>query len=649
MASFDENPLMPPKMPRSVDERLGEFFADNRTGHFTDADLAQISFLLQHSNHASYSRVPRLYTVLRIINQIKALDKFIERGITDVSFPFDAKSFPSVISFEAQGEFLQCQHVVLTERLDLEKGEQGRHLCFGKEESAPYEVKGRLGCGAYAVVEKVISLLGYQEYARKICVRTRFGQKHGQRIKSFLTELRVLKRIQHIHCVKLIGSYTDPKYFALLTSPVADYDLASYMTEAVNSADKQSLLRTFFGCLCNGLQYLHQSQIRHRDVKPQNILVKGSTVLWTDFGISLDWEEMSRSTTTTDSAKSPVYCAPEVAHLEARNSSSDIWSLGCVFLEMITVLKGQTITQMRDSFVADSENYRFFANIRAVNFWIESLYSLKSDRDNEPLKWIKLMLNVNPRDRPTAQTLFSIITNQHADSDNSFNPNMFCGLCCPGDIELPPYSQSDDERWIEEPEEQLTAFPYLPLTNLDPALAQTDQCSAVLECNALQNQDLDHVSENALCNTVFSRYGNTDGEIWSPMDINHVQAAIVPHKFNHTFPGCDNNEDKDDDDSNGRGFSSRTNSVNHLQSAHKVRRRQNCDRPGCDNNKGKGYYILAQHVYSFHSSRNFNCAFPGCDNNEGKGFRGSITQRNHSQTVHSGQTWNCTFPDCNNN
>jgi serine/threonine protein kinase len=85
-----------------------------------------------------------------------------------------------------------------------------------------------------------------------------------------------------------MGSYTDPKYFALLMSPVADYDLASYMAEAVNSVDKESLLRTFFGCLCNGLQYLHQSQIRHRDVKPQNILVKGSTVLLTDFGISLD-------------------------------------------------------------------------------------------------------------------------------------------------------------------------------------------------------------------------------------------------------------------------------------------------------------------------------------------------------------------------
>jgi hypothetical protein len=204
-----EIPPMSPKMPRSIDERLGEFFPDDRAGHFTDADLEQISILLQNSNRASYSRVPRLYTVLRIINQFEILDEFIARDITDISFPFDAKSLPSVISFEAQRKFLQYQYVVLTERLDLEKGEQGRHFCFGKEESAPYEVKGILGTGAYGVVEKVISLLSYQEYARKyldgLCLAENVGK--GSRA-SFLTELRVLKRISHNHCVKMVCALT---------------------------------------------------------------------------------------------------------------------------------------------------------------------------------------------------------------------------------------------------------------------------------------------------------------------------------------------------------------------------------------------------------------------------------------------------------
>lgn len=447
-----------------------------------------------------------------------------------------------------------------------------------------------------------------------------------------------------------IGSYTDPKYFALLTTPVADYDLASYMAEAADSVDKKSLLRTFFGCLCNGLQYLHQSQIRHRDVKPQNILVKGPTVLWADFGISLDWGEMSRSTTTADSGRSPVYCAPEVAHLEARNSSSDIWSLGCVFLEMVTVLKGHTITQMRDSFVADSENYHFFANIRAVNFWIENLYSLGSDRDNEPLEWIKLMLNINRLDRPTAPTLFSMITNQHADSDKFFDPKTFCCLHCVEDNESPAFSQSDDEWWIEEPGEQRTPLPYRLSTNLDPALAQADQYSAVLESNALLNQDLDHGSYDVLGNNVLSGCDNTAGEgISLPMDIDHIQAATVPHEFSYAIPDCDSNENKNGDDSNGGGFSPRTDSVSHLQSEHKLRRRQKCVLDGCDNNKGKGYLHLAPHVRSSHLSRKSNCSFPGCDNNGGKGFWDSSTLGNHRQSAHLGQTWDCTDPSCTNN
>ena len=85
------------------------------------------------------------------------------------------------------------------------------------------------------------------------------------------------------------------------------------------------------------------------------------------------------------------------------------------------------------------------------------------------------------------------------------------------------------------------------------------------------------------------------------MDIDYVQAATVSHKFNYTFPGCDNNEDKDGDDNNRGGF---------------------------------------------HLSQKSNCSFPGCDNNEGKGFWDSSTLGNHTQLVYLGEIWNCTFPGC---
>lgn len=205
------NPSIPSRTPRCIDERLGDFFLDGRASAFTDEDLAQVSFLLQNSNDASYSRTPRLYTVLRIIDRLELLDKFLASNITDLSFPFDAKSFPSSIGTpgsKIQTEFLQHQSTVLTNTLHLEKGERGGHLYFEKGKSAPYEVKGRLGSGSYGVVEKVISLLSHEEFARKLVPRRKYGRENETGIKTFLAELRVLKRISHSHCVKLVCAFT---------------------------------------------------------------------------------------------------------------------------------------------------------------------------------------------------------------------------------------------------------------------------------------------------------------------------------------------------------------------------------------------------------------------------------------------------------
>jgi serine/threonine protein kinase len=81
-----------------------------------------------------------------------------------------------------------------------------------------------------------------------------------------------------------VHSYTDPKYFALLMNPVGECNLSEYYELARGSPDKLSLLRSFFGCLANALQYVHSIKIRHRDIKPQNVLVKGERVYLTDFG-----------------------------------------------------------------------------------------------------------------------------------------------------------------------------------------------------------------------------------------------------------------------------------------------------------------------------------------------------------------------------
>lgn len=135
-------------------------------------------------------------------------------------------------------------------------------------------------------------------------------------------------------------------------TPVADCDLRVFL-DRHQVPHRDNFLRQAYGCLVTAVHYLHQKRIRHKDLKPQNILIKESKVLITDFGTALDWNDESRATTTGEPGPISInYAAPEVADKERRSESSDIWSLGCVFVEMtvrhVPCLDSASLTKTAD-------------------------------------------------------------------------------------------------------------------------------------------------------------------------------------------------------------------------------------------------------------------------------------------------------------
>lgn len=117
--------------------------------------------------------------------------------------------------------------------------------------------------------------------------------------------------------------------------PVADIDLKHYLLLEPFPKESLSCLRSFFGCLVSAVRYLHEQRCRHKDIKPANILVRDQTVLITDFGTALDWTDLDADATCgRPEAYTNMYAAPEVVQARSRGSPADIWSLGCVFLEM---------------------------------------------------------------------------------------------------------------------------------------------------------------------------------------------------------------------------------------------------------------------------------------------------------------------------
>jgi hypothetical protein len=178
---------------------------------FTERDLRDISEVLHRSGKQPWSRVPRLYATLRIINQLPALNGFLAEGITDVWFPFSHRTLPaSLRSPAARCDFLDAQNLVLAKALDLEK-EDGKHRHFSNPEDIPFRKLAELGKGGYGFVDKVLSTVSYKQYARKLIPRGRTFRKDREVLKDFERELATLKKLSHTHVVELVGSYTDPK------------------------------------------------------------------------------------------------------------------------------------------------------------------------------------------------------------------------------------------------------------------------------------------------------------------------------------------------------------------------------------------------------------------------------------------------------
>jgi serine/threonine protein kinase len=235
----------------------------------------------------------------------------------------------------------------------------GDHLDLDRNDGSvlPYVYVRMLGHGGNASVEEVCDINTGSIYARKI-IKNVYDRNIEEAKRRILNEVRIMQRLApHRHIVRVHATYNKGRELAIILEPVADGgDLAEFLQNyrdqgfcwsgnAISSENtyQNQILRKAFGCLASALAFMHQQTIRHKDIKPQNILVHQGKVLYADFGLSYDFGDTGRSTTTGyPQGITRRYCAPEVADYGSRNSKSDVFSLGCVFTEIYLTLVNDT-------------------------------------------------------------------------------------------------------------------------------------------------------------------------------------------------------------------------------------------------------------------------------------------------------------------
>ncbi|KAK6511150.1 hypothetical protein TWF481_000072 [Arthrobotrys musiformis] len=410
--------LPPVEMGEKAIEELDGYFRPLRA-RYLGSDFEVISKLLAKTEWAKFQAAPRIYTLLRHLHLLDDLDRLIGTGISDISLPLSLEQLPSDFSAGWKKRFTNTQSIVCDDLTDISwQIDRGKHISLTKSTNF-FKSTSFLGRGGHGEVDKVeYTFLGScSVYARKRIVRQGMSSNDIPISKTFANEVAIMRRVKHRHCVELVTSYTDRVCFGLLISPLADCNLAQYLEDAVQSRDKRSFIQVFFACLATGLCYLHHTGIHHGDIKPQNILVHENKVLYTDFGCSYDWSHTLHSTVPGIPARTMVYASPEVGRSGCRpsdtdkiKSASDVWSLGCVYLEMVTVWEGhkpEALDGLRRSY--------YWRDPEGIHEWVLKLRHVAKHRRHlngasnlDPvlaLDWVSEMLRGEWKDRPAAQKL----------------------------------------------------------------------------------------------------------------------------------------------------------------------------------------------------------------------------------------------------
>ncbi|OCL04927.1 kinase-like protein, partial [Glonium stellatum] len=223
------------------------------------------------------------------------------------------------------------------------------HEVYANKSEIPFVHLENLGYGRFGVVDKVERSYSKDNevYARKT-IRTSYYNSQKQ-MEKIMAEIKIVRKLQHPHIVNVVATYQANREFGIIMQPVADMDLGEYLAETDSLPEgapsnlewlaRCNRLKRWMRCLVQAMEYIHGERIRHKDLKPANILVQGENIHITDFGVAKDLmdEATTASLGTLGERGTPMYCAPELySEGQRRGRATDMFSLGCITLEMVT-------------------------------------------------------------------------------------------------------------------------------------------------------------------------------------------------------------------------------------------------------------------------------------------------------------------------
>jgi calcium-dependent protein kinase len=202
---------------------------------------------------------------------------------------------------------------------------------------------------------------------------------------SMISEIKVLKELDHPNILKLFEFYQDSQYYYLVTEYCAGRELFEKIVSLKHFSEMRAA-RIMYQVL-SAIVYCHNHKICHRDLKPENLLLEDdnidSNIKVIDFGTSKFCKLNERM---KEKYGTPYYIAPEVIKKDY-NIKCDVWSCGVILYIMLSghpPFGGKTNDEIMNKVLEGSYNF-------ARKEWTQVSEMAKD--------LIKKMLTYDPNDR----------------------------------------------------------------------------------------------------------------------------------------------------------------------------------------------------------------------------------------------------------
>ncbi len=196
--------------------------------------------------------------------------------------------------------------------------------------SERYEILSKIGTGGMSDVYKAMDHTLNRFVALKV-LKNEFAQNKSF-VTKFWAEAQAAAGLIHPNIVNVYDVGNEEGLYYIVMELVEGITLKRYIEKKLRLSVKESISIAIQVSM--GLECAHRSNIIHRDVKPQNIMIsKDGKVKVTDFGIA---RAATSDTITSNVMGSVHYTSPEQARGGYSDEKSDIYSLGIVFFEMLT-------------------------------------------------------------------------------------------------------------------------------------------------------------------------------------------------------------------------------------------------------------------------------------------------------------------------